>query len=167
MTIAEILGLRFYFGTAPVFAFSVAIYLAQFVISMHILRQVRLSVRIGLSCLLLIASYSLYELAFKLSFLVYGGPHISYFLQFDLLPSGLLAVTVLSLLAVKERFTFARAGTLLAIAGLVWVVWFLSGSFPLYVQTYEQEPTLLALIFNILTKSLVSVGMLEGLRPHK
>lgn len=160
---AQILGLRFYFGSAPIFAFSIIIYALQFATCLYTLRKQETSVNLGLSCLLLAISYSTYELAFKLSFIAYGWANVNYFLQYDTYPSTIFAVTILSLLAVKDRFRTTQAVPFFVVAGYVWALWFLTGYFPANVQSYEQTPTLIPLLYNLVTKALVSVGILRGL----
>jgi hypothetical protein len=105
----------------------------------------------------------MYELAFKLSFIAYGWAYVNYFLQYDTYQSTVFAVTILSLLAVKDRFRITQAVPFFVVAGYVWVLWFLTGYFPANVQSYEQTPTLLPLLYNLITKALVSVGVLRGL----
>ena len=160
---AQILGLHFYFGSAPIFAFSIIIYALQFATCLYTLRKQETSVNLGLSCLLLAISYSIYELAFKLSFIAYGWANVHYFLQYDTYQSTIFAVTILSLLAVKDRFRIMQAVPFFVVAGYVWVLWFLTGYFPANVQSYEQTPTLIPLLYNLVTKALVSVGILRGL----
>jgi hypothetical protein len=160
---AQIIGYRFYFGSAPIFAFSIIIYALQFAPCLYSLRKQKASVNVGLSCLLLVVSYSMYELAFKLSFIAYGWAYVNYFLQYDTYQSTVFAVTILSLLAVKDRFRITQAVPFFVVAGYVWVLWFLTGYFPANVQSYEQTPTLLPLLYNLITKALVSVGVLRGL----
>ena len=159
----QVLGFRFYFGSAPIFAFSIIIYALQFATSIYSQRKEKTSVNLGLSCLLLAVSYSVYELAFKLSFIAYGWAYVSYFLQYDTYQSTVFAVTILSLLAVKDRFRMSQAAPFFIVAGFVWVLWFLTGYFPANVQSYEQTPTLIPLLYNLVTKALVSVGFLNGL----
>ena len=160
---AQILGFRFYFGSAPIFAFSIIIYALQFATCLYSLRKQEASVNLGLSCLLLAVSYSMYELAFKLSFIVYGWAYVSYFLQYDTYQSAVFAVMILSLLAVKDRFRVTQAVPFFVVAGYVWALWFLTAHFPTNVQLYEQTPTLIPLLYNLVTKALVSVGVLKGL----
>ena len=160
---AQIIGFRFYFGSAPIFAFSIIIYALQFVASLYSLRKQKASVNLGLSCLLLAVSYSMYELAFKLSFIAYGWANVNYFLQYDTYQSTVFAVTILSLLAVKDRFRISQAAPFFIVAGFVWLLWFLTGYFPANVQSYEQTPTLIPLLYNLVTKALLSVGFLSGL----
>src|SRR5208283_1490810 len=117
---AQILGFRFYFGSAPIFAFSIIIYALQLAACLYSLRKQKASVNLGLSCLLLAASYSIYELAFKLSFIAYGWAYVNYFLQYDTYPSTVFAVTILSLLAVKDRFRTTQAVPFSLLAGYVW-----------------------------------------------
>ena len=160
---AQIIGFRFYFGSAPIFAFSIIIYALQFAACLYSLRKQKASVNVGLSCLLLAVSYSLYELAFKLSFIAYGRAYVNYFLQYDTYQSVVFAVTILSLLAVKDRFRIMQAVPFFVVASYVWVLWFSAGFFPANVQSYEQTPTLIPLLYNAATKALVSTGLLKGL----
>ena len=159
----QIVGFRFYFGSAPIFAFSIVIYALQFSASLYSQRKQKASMNLGLSCLLLVVSYSIYELAFKVSFLAYGGAYVNYFLKYDTYQSTVFAVTILSLLAVKDHFRTTRAAPFLGAAFLVWVLWLSTGYFQVNVQSFEQTPTLIPLLYNATTKSLVSAGVLEGL----
>ena len=56
-----------------------------------------------------------------------------------------------------------RAVPFLVIAGYLWVLWVSTGFFPANVQSYEQTPTLIPLLYNAATKALVSTGLLKGL----
>lgn len=158
----ELLGLRIYFGTAPVFAFSVAIYAAQTLVLVYIYRRLGILEAIGHASLLGFASYSGYELAFKLSFLMFGNDRIRYFLSYDLNQTAIFIFGLASLLAVKDRINPRAFLLAVTVCGAVWVAWLISGYFPLDVQAYESNPIGPALLFNFVTKLLLSLAFVVG-----
>lgn len=158
------LALRVYFGNAPVFGFSVLIYVGQTLALFYLFRRLGVQEAIGHAALLGIASYSGYELAFKLSFLPFGSDRVAYFMNYDLYPTALFIFGIAAVLAVRKRLNI-RAFELSLIAwAVVWIVWLLSGNFPLDVQAYELNPTGLPLLFNFLTKLILSLAFVVGVR---
>jgi len=157
-----LLGLRIYFGTAPVFVFSVLIYTAQTLACVYIFRRLGALGAIGHAALLSFASYSGYELAFKVSFLAFGSSQVDYFMSYDLYPATVFTFALVSLLAIKDRVNARAFLTILGVCGVVWVGWLLSGAFPTDVQRYELDPAGNALLFNFLTKLLFSLAFVVG-----
>lgn len=159
--VEDILGARIYFGTAPVFFFSVAIYLAQGSASLWLFRKSGIALAIGYTSVLLIGAYSTYELAFKLSFLLFGPGYVEYFASYDIYPSLLLAVGIGTLLAIHDSFRLDRS-VLVVLSTLIatWILWLMTGNFPFRIQAYEANPNYTTLLYNYATKLLDSAVFL-------
>lgn len=156
--------MRVYFGSAPVFLFSVGIYAGQTLALIYVFRRLGLLEAIGHAALFGIASYSSYELAFKLSFLSFGSDRVQYFMNYELYPTAVFIFSIAALLAVKNRLNVRTLVVSLAVWAIVWVSWLLSGNFPVDVQAYELNPTGLPLLFNFLTKLMLSLAFVVGVR---
>jgi hypothetical protein len=153
----DLLASRVYFGTAPVFMFSIVIYIVQTLAVIYLYRKLSYFQTVGVAALFVISSYSSYELAFKLSFLLFGRDRVDYFLNYDLYPTALLLFGVVAILAVRNRLNFRYLVLFLAVFVVVWVTWIASGNYPLDVQAFEADPNGIPLLFNFVTKACMSL----------
>jgi hypothetical protein len=153
----DILDARIYFGTAPTFLFSIVIYSGQGLICLYLFGRSGLTSATGYSSVLLVAAYSTYELAFKLSFLLYGPSYMRYFTSYDVYPAFVLIVSILTLLAIRDNLNLNRAFlVVLSILILTWLLWLITGNFPVSIQAYEADPNYTTLLCNYATKLLAS-----------
>ncbi len=159
-----ILGSRIYFGSAPVFLSSIFIYGGQWLTSNFLFRDVRLSLRLGYSSVLLIVSYATFELLFKLSFLLFGSSHFAYFLRYELYPTALFLAMIATALALADRLQKSRKFLLtLLVTSFTWAIWLVT-SFPVEIQVYETNPSGLPLIFDFTAKLLTSLMLLTAIK---
>lgn len=164
----DILGARIYFGTAPTFLFSIAIYSGQGLICLYLFRRSGLTSATGYSSVLLIAAYSSYELAFKLSFLLYGPSYMKYFASYDVYPAFVLVVSILTLLAIRDSLNLNRPFlVVLSILILTWILWLITGNFPVSIQAYDADPNYITLLYNYSTKLLASALFIFAARRNR
>lgn len=113
------------------FFFSTGIYSAQGLMVIYSLKGSKLMRAVGCSSVLLVAAYSTYELAFKLSFLVFGADYVKYFVSYEIYPTSVFAVSIATILVVREAFHIDRNFLVVFCLLLAtWIVWLFSGSFP-------------------------------------
>jgi hypothetical protein len=106
----------------------------------------------------LLASYSAYEVLFKLSFPLLESERLAYLISFDLYPLIVLSTSFLTLFVTKDSWSLRGklfAGNL-TVTVLLWILWW-GTSFPVKIWVYEEAPTILPLFFNLLTKLSTSM----------
>jgi hypothetical protein len=149
------------------FLFSVAIYASLGLICLYAFRHYGAMRTIGYSSVLLIAAYSSYELAFKLSFLAFGPDYVRYFTSYDIYPSLVFAVSVCTVLAISDIIHLdGRVLSLLLILCATWSMWLISGNFPVNIQVYEANPNYYTLVYNYSTKLLGATLFAFAVRNH-
>ncbi len=155
----DLLSLRIYLGSAPVFLFSMVTYVTQTLYLIHLFRYEGLQKALGKAALLVVGSYSAYELAFKLSFLAFGYDYIRYFINYDLYPTAVFIFSILAVLGIiDDRVSPRRFVYFATLSAVLWAIWLISGYFPVDMRSYEANPSIIAVLFNLLTKVFVSLA---------